>query len=50
MKRNIQEDLHGIDYVCYFKNGYKHINVIDMMKVQLKILVILGVKQLTEML
>ena len=30
MNRNIKEDLHGIDYVCYFKNGYKHINVIDM--------------------
>ena len=30
MNRNIKEDLHGIDYVCYFRNGYKHINVIDM--------------------
>ena len=30
MNRNIKEDLRGIDYVCYFKNGYKHINVIDM--------------------
>lgn len=30
MDRNIKADLNGIDYVCYFKNGYKHINVIDM--------------------
>ena len=30
MNRNIKDDLHGIDYVCYFKNGYKYINVIDM--------------------
>lgn len=30
MERNIKENLHGIDYVCYFKTGYKHINVIDM--------------------
>ena len=30
MNRNIKEDLYGIDYVCYFRNGYKHLNVIDM--------------------
>ena len=30
MDRNIKEDIHEIYYVCYFKNGYKHINVIDM--------------------
>lgn len=30
MKRNIEKDLEGIAYVCYFKTDYKHINVIDM--------------------